>query len=116
MVRETLAWGQTALRIHLDRLVEMEYVKLQRGGRGSTMVYELLWDGRGREGEPTLCGLIDVTKLAGQAKNLSGQVDDLARQVGNLARQEANLAGSKRPENAHLAQGENNGKAKQGKD
>jgi len=54
--------------------------------------------------------------LAGQAKNLSGQVDDLARQVGNLARQEANLAGSKRPENAHLAQGENNGKAKQGKD
>jgi hypothetical protein len=112
MVRESLAWGQTALRIHLDRLVEMEYVKLQRGGRGSTMVYELLWDGRGREGEPMLCGLIDVTKLGGKD---SATPTNLARSEGNLAGQTDDLAGSKRPESAPVAQAKTNGKPKRTK-
>jgi len=112
MVRESLAWGQTALRIHLGRLAEMEYVKLQRGGRGSTMVYELLWDGRGREGEPMLCGLIDVTKLTGKD---STTPTNLARSEGNLAGQADDLAGSKRPESAPVAQAKTNGKPKRTK-
>ncbi len=112
MVRESLAWGQTALRIHLGRLLEMEYVKLQRGGCGSTMVYELLWDGRGREGEPALCGLIDVTKLAGKG---STTASNLARSERNLAGQTSNLAGSNRPESTPLAQAQTNGKPKRTK-
>jgi len=40
----------------------MEYVLAHRSsGRGNE--YELLYDGRGREGQPTMCGLIDVNKL-----------------------------------------------------
>ena len=66
MVREALGWNQTQLHIHFKRLVEMDYLLVRRGGRGSTLVYELLWDGRGREGQPTLCGLIDVSKLTPQ--------------------------------------------------
>ena len=62
MIREAIGWNQTALKKHLDRLMEMEYVITYRGS-GRRVEYELLYDGRGREGQPTMCGLIDVTKL-----------------------------------------------------
>ncbi len=62
MVRETLGWNQTALKKHLDRLEEMEYLLSHRSG-GRRVEYELLYDGRGREGQPTMCGLIDAGKL-----------------------------------------------------
>ena len=68
MVREALGWNQTQLCIHFQRLTEMDYLLVRRGGRGSTLVYELLYDGRGREGQRALCGLIDVQKL-GQTPN-----------------------------------------------
>jgi hypothetical protein len=63
-VRERFAWGQTQLKMHLDRLVEMEYV-LPHRGVGRTIEYELLFDGRGREGQPTLPGLIDPSQCQG---------------------------------------------------
>ena len=61
-IREVLGWNQTALRKHVERLIEMEYM-LPHRGVGRRVEYELLYDGRGREGQPTLCGLIDVNKL-----------------------------------------------------
>ena len=61
-LREALGWSQTALKRHLERLLEMEYVLGHRAGARATE-YELLYDGRGREGQPTLCGLIDPSKL-----------------------------------------------------
>ena len=63
-VRERFAWGQTQLKMHLDRLMEMEYVLAHRGV-GRTIEYELLFDGRGREGQPTLPGLIDPSRCEG---------------------------------------------------
>jgi len=66
MVREALGWSQTALKKHIERLMEMEYVLSHRGG-SRRCEYELLYDGRGREGQPTMCGLIDVSNLAGAA-------------------------------------------------
>jgi DNA primase catalytic core len=62
MIRESLGWSQTALKKHLDRLLEMEFIIPHRGG-GRRVEYELTYDGRGREGQPTMCGLIDVTTL-----------------------------------------------------
>ena len=61
-LREALGWSQTALKRHLERLLEMEYIIGHRVGARATE-YELLYDGRGREGQPTLCGLIDPSKL-----------------------------------------------------
>ena len=61
-LREALLWSQTALKRHLERLLEMEYIIGHRVGARATE-YELLYDGRGREGQPTLCGLIDPSKL-----------------------------------------------------
>jgi DNA primase catalytic core len=62
-VREHVGWGDTQLRLHLDRLVDLEYVLVHRGGRGQSFVYELLYDGQGKDGKPFLPGLIDVEQL-----------------------------------------------------
>lgn len=56
-VRAALGWGDTQLKIHLARLLEMEYLLLHR--RGLTYEYALLWDGGDGE-EAHLCGLLDV--------------------------------------------------------
>lgn len=62
-VRAWTNWSDTALKVHLARLVEMEYLLVHRGGRGQSFVYELLYDGSGAEGETHLSGLIDVEAL-----------------------------------------------------
>ena len=70
-IRESLGWSQTALRKHIERLLEMEYMIPHRDG-GRRTQYELLYDGRGREGQPTMCGLIDVKKLSKQKTTTNG--------------------------------------------
>ena len=88
-VRENLGWGQSQVKLHLDRLMEMEYVIPHRGG-GRRTEYELLYDGRGREGQPTMCGLIDVAKLTTTTKPSSGL-------AGRSSGQTAESSGSDRP-------------------
>ncbi|MBC8353585.1 MAG: DNA primase [Planctomycetes bacterium] len=61
-IREALQWGQTQIKLHLDRLFAYEYVVVHLGP-GRTQLYELQWDGRGNEGQLTLCGLVDPSKL-----------------------------------------------------
>lgn len=58
-------WSCPQVRKHLERLVEMEYVLTHRGGRGQSFVYELLYDGKGKGGEPFVMGLIDAVSLRG---------------------------------------------------
>ncbi|MFP1764464.1 CHC2 zinc finger domain-containing protein [Lonsdalea quercina] len=58
-IRAALGWGDTQLKIHLSRLLEMEYLLLFR--RGLTYEYGLLWDGE-ENGGAHLCGLLDVTE------------------------------------------------------
>ena len=131
-IRERLKWGATQLRIHLDRLADMEYVIVHSSGRGKVSTYELLFDGRGREGELTLCGLIDPSTLvdphsrsperedkkitttanmAGQTEGLAGSFNsltetsgDLAESTTNLAEPEPYLAGSKRGQNGPITE------------
>ncbi|MCG3472407.1 CHC2 zinc finger domain-containing protein [Xenorhabdus bovienii] len=54
-LRDAVQWGDTQLKVHLSRLVEMEYLLLHR--RGLTFAYELLFDGEDSEAAH-LCGLI----------------------------------------------------------
>jgi DNA primase len=63
-VRAATGWGDTQLKVHMARLVELEYLLLHRGGRGQSFVYELLWRGEGKDGSRFLPGLLDVTDLA----------------------------------------------------
>jgi DNA primase catalytic core len=122
-VREATGWGDTQLKLHLARLVEMEYVLVHRGGRGQSFVYELLYDGKGKDGKPFVPGLIDVEKLKACAydNNRSGEKGQWSGsgrpRVGgrsgggrgeenheNIDKQSADLASSDDvPENALLA-------------
>jgi DNA primase catalytic core len=61
-LREHTGWGDTQLKVHLQRLVELEYVLIHRGS-GNRFSYELLYDGQGRDGQPFLPGLLDIAQL-----------------------------------------------------
>jgi DNA primase len=50
-VRLHTGWGATQVRIHLDRLQEMEYLAVHRGGRGQTFLYEYDLNLAGPEGQ-----------------------------------------------------------------
>ncbi len=62
-VREFTGWSDTALKVHLHRLEEMEYLLVHRSRRGQGYVYEMLYAGEGGDGGRFVMGLIDVEKL-----------------------------------------------------
>ena len=96
--REHTRWGDTQLRVHLDRLVDLEYVLVHRGGRGQSFVYELLYDGQGQDGKPFVPGLIDVATLRSTPTIQSSRGS------------ERQFAGSSRPQRGPLAGGSRDNK------
>ena len=62
-VRAYTGWGDTQIKIHLHRLEELEYLLIHRGGRGQSIVYELMFTRPSDGGKPVLGGLIDIEKL-----------------------------------------------------
>jgi hypothetical protein len=62
-VREHTGLGNTQLKVHLHRLEELEYLLVHAGGRGQSLVYELVYEGDPKRGAPLLTGLIDVERL-----------------------------------------------------
>ena len=91
-LREASGWSLTQVRVHLDRLVELECVAIRHGRLGSQFVYELLLDLDAPEAVAHV-GLIDVEKLrqgynnkvAGSTANLAGFSRGVAGQNGHLA-------------------------------
>jgi DNA primase catalytic core len=71
-VREATKWGDTQLKIHLARLVELEYLLIHRGGRGQSFEYELLYDGDTHGAAAHVSGLIDVEALSTYDAKRSG--------------------------------------------
>jgi DNA primase catalytic core len=74
-VREYTGLSDTQLRVHLERLVALEYLLVHRGMRGQSFVYELLFDGPAASEAPHLSGLIDVATMAssrGSVATLAG--------------------------------------------
>ena len=61
-LREAIAWGDTQLRVHLARLVDLEYVLAHREGAGGKYVYELVYE-VGDEARAQVAGLIDMAAL-----------------------------------------------------
>jgi len=70
-IRELTQWGgDTQVKLHLGRLIDLEYVLPHRAARGNGTVYELLYRGEGKRGEKFVLGLVDVEKLrAMEARN-----------------------------------------------
>jgi DNA primase len=94
---EYTGWSMTQVRLHLERLVEHEYVLVHRGSRGLSFVYELLYNGEGKNGGPFLMGLIDINQLI----NINTQkAANTYNHDKKLAGVNEELAGSKRGQNA----------------
>jgi DNA primase len=64
-VRDYTGWPDYQVKLHMRKLVDMEYVLLHRGGRGQSFVYELLYRGEGDRGGAFLMGLVQVETLRG---------------------------------------------------
>jgi DNA primase catalytic core len=62
-LREATSWSDFQVKMHIRKLEELEYVLVHRGGRGQSFVYELLYDGQGRDRKPFLMGLVDIETL-----------------------------------------------------
>lgn len=72
-VRRVTSLSDVQSRIHLERLVALEYVLVHRGTRGQSFEYELLYDGQGGNGVPFVAGLIDVEALKSRTTTASSR-------------------------------------------
>ena len=70
-LRERCGMSTAAIRVHLERLVEMEYVRPAAGRNGMRFEYELLFDGAVDSSAPQMIGLIDVLSLQGAASSVT---------------------------------------------
>jgi hypothetical protein len=77
-LREHAGISDTQLRLHLERLVSLEYVLARRDGPGGRLLYELVYDGQGQDGKPFVPGLLDIEALAtattGEVAGVKGEV------------------------------------------
>ncbi|MBX3712964.1 MAG: hypothetical protein KF800_13475 [Lysobacter sp.] len=98
-LREALGLSDTQLRVHLDRLVQLEYVRQHSGQNGSLYTYSLLFDGDAGSDCPQAMGLSDeiapdaTPTSRGQTPTSRGKGRDLA---GTLRPPRGALAGASR--------------------
>ncbi|EQB97739.1 dnag primase-like protein, partial [Photorhabdus temperata subsp. temperata M1021] len=62
-IRSYTHWSDSQLKLHCQRLSDMEYLLTHGGSRGHLLQYELLWNGDKAE-EAHLCGLIEPENQA----------------------------------------------------
>ena len=103
-IREATGWSDGQLKIHCRRLTDLEYLLIHRGGRGQSIVYELLYDGD-LDHKKHLMGLIDPEKL---------QYDE--KKSGQNGQKTAPSQGQVSPKSGGSQGGENSRKARQDKD
>ena len=109
-IREKLGWSVTQIRVHLDRLCELEYIAARYGRPGSAFQYELLTDCRATT-ETSAIGLLNVEKLRvrqqpdGKKVNLTGGWRPPARRVQSVetAQHKPNLTACPVRASGHLA-------------
>jgi hypothetical protein len=84
-LRDLCGWSLTQVRVHLERLVELEYLAVRHGRLGSQFVYEVLFDLDAPEAVAHV-GLLDVAKLSHDyTANLTGFAGEVAGRNGHLA-------------------------------
>jgi DNA primase len=77
-LRSRCGMSDAAIRVHLDRLVTLEYVRPAVGRNGLRFEYELLFDGDPERSSPQMVGLIDVETLVTTIATSQGVTSDLA--------------------------------------
>ena len=70
-LRAVTGWGDTQLRVHLARLLDLEYVFAHRGMRGQSYEYGLAFDGDVSLDATHLSGLIEAADLDAAAPTMA---------------------------------------------
>ena len=86
-LRDACGWSLTQVRVHLERLVELEYLAIRHGRIGSQFVYEILFDLDTPEAVAHV-GLIEVESL--RTATITTKPDGF---LGGVAGQNGHLAG-----------------------
>jgi len=84
-VRAATGWGDTQLRLHLDRLVQLEYLFTHREGNGGRYVYELMYDGDAVQ-TIHLSGLLDPAQLQSQVQLTASATTTMPKSRGTEAK------------------------------
>ncbi len=82
-IRDHTGWSDGQLKIHCRRLTELEYLLIHRGGRGQSLVYELLYDGDLNDNKH-LMGLIDPETLGYDENKLGVKAQKTALSQGQV--------------------------------
>ncbi|HVA55083.1 MAG TPA: toprim domain-containing protein [Gammaproteobacteria bacterium] len=104
-LREQLSWSDTQLRLHLQRLTELEYLYVHHGERGRRYVYELVYQGEGDDGSPFFPGLVSPAALTDTTRKMADTTTHSRGLEGPFAGSKPDLAGSTRGQNAPFAGG-----------
>jgi hypothetical protein len=108
-MRDYSGFGDTQAKVHLARLIELEYVfpcRLRHDSQVSLNVYELAWEGQGADGTPFVMGLIDIEELKANAAPIEARYD--AGRAGPNAERSGlaeDRAGAGRPEVGGMSAG-----------
>ena len=97
-LRERTHLSNVQLGVHLNRLIAMEYVLAHRGGRGTSFVYELIFDGAVDDAAPRLPGLIAVEALENAATTAECEGENTKRKGSIRPQNGANKGGLRTPE------------------
>lgn len=101
LVRDSTGWSETQLRVHLTRLVDLEYLLIHRGGRGQSFVYELLFEKKSDAEKPVLFGLVNVDEL----RQRTGTTQTSRGAAATSRSEEAGFAGATRGVRGSFAPG-----------
>jgi hypothetical protein len=83
-VRGACGLSDPQVRKHLDRLVDLEYLLVHKGSRGSSFVYELVFTGDIDDPAPRLVGLVDVDALTSTTSTSTPRAPNLDPPGGDL--------------------------------
>ena len=90
-LRDACGWGDTQLRLHVQRLADLELLASERGGPGGQVRYWLQYEADD-ESRARLCGLVDPSKLVepeattAKSRGAEGEVAGLASEVAAKSR------------------------------
>jgi hypothetical protein len=105
-VQRFTGWSYRQIQVHLERLVEHDYIGQHGAGRGGRLLYELLDDGSADEAALRCPGLVDVVQLAEKVGQSLPMTKVLPPEQGSLT---PGLPGVYHPPMSNLNPYENNG-------